>query len=110
MAKSTGPCPKFKSAEQGTSATEMQPFEQMPIWARLAFMEMVPKTYSWDEEFKRPRRSDEAVVYGFYRDSDVVWISFELSWEDPTIAHLYLWPVEKDKEESCDGYIYSPSL
>lgn len=74
---------------------ELSPLSEMPIWARLQFAEMIPNTYAWDENYKNRRRTEEAIVEGFRRVGDIIWIHFLLSWDDPEIFHMYVWPAEK---------------
>jgi hypothetical protein len=71
--------------------TTWQSLSEMPIWARLAFAVMVPRTY-FRGKYEIPRKASEAVVTGFYRNGNVIWISYYFpDWEGG-----YLWPAIKN--------------
>jgi len=74
---------------------EQKPLGEMPIWARLQFIDMIPKTYFWDENPTKSRKIQEATVTGFERFGDIVWIHFTLTWEYGKV-HRYIWPAVKD--------------
>ena len=70
----------------------------LPIWARLAFIKMIPEVYFFDEARTKPRRASEARISGFCRTGDLVEIYYELDWPDEDLgptSHLYCWPVMK---------------
>lgn len=78
---------------------KLQPFNEMPIWARLAFMAMIPKTYFYDYDSPRPvkpRAATDATIIGFERTGDIIWIHYTMVWPDaPHIQDGYIWPAEK---------------
>lgn len=80
-----------------------QPLSEMPIWARLAFMEMVPKTYFWDEMMTKPQKARDAIVRGFTRQGDVIWIYYTIVWSGEKIG-LYICPACKPWEKSQRGF------
>jgi hypothetical protein len=77
------------------SMEPLQKFSQMPIWARLAFAEMIPETYFWNEDMTDPRHPAEATVLGFHREDNVIWISFDLDWDDDVDRGIYIWQTVK---------------
>jgi hypothetical protein len=76
-----------------SSIEGLQPPEDMPIWVHLAFAEMVPKTYSYDNGCSR--RPEEAVVTGFTRlHPDTVWVYYYMDWPYGERV-FYAWPADK---------------
>ena len=73
----------------------IQPLSEMPIWARLAFAEMIPSTYFWNEDLTDPRHVQEVTFLGFLRIGNTIWISFDLDWADDVDRSSYLWPAIK---------------
>lgn len=71
----------------------------LPIWARLAFNEMVPETYFFlDGDKTVSRHPKDAVITGFCRTGDQIEIYYEMDWPDKDlgpITHLYCWLTTK---------------
>lgn len=85
---------------------EIRPLSEMPVWARLMFMKMIPETYFLDYEKTEPsvrRRVCEATVYGFTRKEDTVFVLFTLPWPEEIngsaeiIDDHYIYPADKSK-------------
>lgn len=97
-----------------TTPEEQKPLSEMPIWARLAFMEMIPKTYFWDEEMTKPRVVQDAVITGFERFGDVIWIHYDIRWPAPNAGiHRYVWPCYMPwtrQKEKCGCWVKEYSL
>ena len=81
---------------------DLRPLSEMPIWARLKFAEMVPKTYFWNENLTDPRHPAEAEITGFVRINDTVVIYYTLEWLDHMmvidgvkVTPYYIWPAHK---------------
>lgn len=81
-----------------TKIENLTPFEEMPVWARLKFEEMVRTTYYHSEvkDWRYARHANEAIISGFERFGDVIWIYFRLEWPDDSRIHSYIAPLVKD--------------
>src|SRR5450756_2732939 len=64
---------------------DRQPLSEMPIWARLAFAEMIPKTHFGNENMTDPRHVAETEVIGFIRIEYTIWLYFVL---DLSLIHI----------------------
>jgi hypothetical protein len=74
---------------------EFHRLSEMPVWARLAFAQMIRDTYIQNDE---PRHPSEAQVDGFVRREDTIWIYFRLVWTEYHSEIIrYLWPATKPK-------------
>jgi len=82
---------------------DRQPLSEMPIWARLAFAEMIPKTHFGNENMTDPRHVAETEVIGFIRIEDTIWLYFVLDWGDEEDRRPnYIWIVDKDSTNSSE--------
>lgn len=83
---------------------ELQPYSEMPVWARLQFMKLFPGTYYWEGNPEDPRRMDEILVHGFSRtkwDDNLIDVKFTMDWidkvygEEMYVTHTYYFPLDK---------------
>lgn len=83
---------------------EFHRLSEMPIWARLEFAQMIRNTYIQNDE---PRQSSEAIVEGFIRRGDTVWIYFRMSWaKDRPEIISYVWASTKADLGNAWGEVY----
>jgi hypothetical protein len=85
----------------------LRPLGEMPIWARLALMKMIPETYAYYDSNgnnRLAREPWEATVQGFVRKGDTVWIYFKLDWDDdPQYNGQYVWPaIKSGSRQDCE--------
>jgi hypothetical protein len=87
------------------SNAEFQKPDDIPVWALLEFIRMVPKTYRWEQNPATPRYAHEATITSFQREDggllwgimDVVWIYYTMDWivGDRIMTLEYVWPAIK---------------
>ena len=83
---------------------KLRPIAQMPIWARLKFAEMIPNTYYTSEDKRNPLSVRNAIIQGFERKGDTVWIFWIMNWKKPSQVSNYIWPAVKSGREEDVEY------
>lgn len=65
----------------------LESFSNLPIWARLDFMQVIPKIYFWEGNPENPRKMSEITVTGFERvNPSFIRIYFSMVW---IVAGIY---------------------
>ena len=72
----------------------LQPFSEMPVWARLGFANMISINYTVDEEGLIPLTMDRVIADGFKRTGDTIWVYYKITWGNQ--EETYIGPVYKE--------------
>ena len=66
--------------EENVLSGRLDRLKNMPIWARLKFADVLPKTYYFaDEQDKLVVKLPEIFFYGFERVGDVIWVWYSVN-------------------------------
>jgi hypothetical protein len=76
---------------------ELRPYSEMPVWARLQFMKVIPERYTSGDGYI-PCKMSEVTVLGFHRMTrNMIYVYFTLDWicDDQVVITSYQEPLYK---------------